>query len=328
LSETSNIAEIGRKVANEIFSVFGWKTTGPKDHNFECARPDDHEKDTHPSDVVFWYEDPYANQKIFLNTDLKSWKKETFSKPKIRGEIARLCQAVDCAGTSPSWMTLFGDSNTNFEVHGLLFLFNRDGALETSVSRMLADYESESFTLPKHQRVFVFTPETVNYIAAVANDIKVSCGEGDLPGLRKLNFYYPDLVEIRPRSHNRNVATAEVLGGPWQVLRYNDKFGAARHRQVGYYVYYRGKGSSEDEYKYLIDFFFRYQLLGDDEVISIRMPFANEHAKAVFTRAKDSYASEFFNLKEFRERLDRITFERIPLIKLDLSPTDDAIPNG
>ena len=63
-------------------------------------------------------------------------------------------------------------------------------------------------------------------------------------------------------------------------------------------------------------------------MISVRMPFAVDQAKAVFTRAKDSYAADFFSLREFRERLDRITFERIQRVRLDLSPTDDAIANG
>src|ERR1043165_5667636 len=93
MSETSNIAEIARIVAKDIFGVFGWNTIGPKDHDFSCALHAEHGKTTHPADVVFWYEDPYVNQKIFLNTDLKSWKKETFGKPKIRGEITSLCQS-------------------------------------------------------------------------------------------------------------------------------------------------------------------------------------------------------------------------------------------
>ena len=33
-----------------------------------------------------------------------------------------------------------------------------------------------------------------------------------------------------------------------------------------------------------------------------------EQAKAVFTRAKDSYAADFFSIRAFRDRLDRITF--------------------
>jgi hypothetical protein len=328
LSETSNIAEIGRKVANDIFDVFGWKPVGPKDHNFDCATPREHERPTHPSDVVFWYEDPYTNQKIYLNTDLKSWKRDTFTKSKIRGDLISLCQAVECANTSPSWAALYGDNTTSYQVHGLLFLFNRDGLLETDVSRMLAEYEPDAFVLPTQKRIFVFTPQTIIYLAAVANDIKVSCGTGDLPGLQRFKFYYPDLVDVRPRSNERTVATAEMLGGPWQVLRYSGNSGKTSRYQVGYYVYYRGRGDSEDEYKYLIDFFFRYQLLGDDEIISLRMPFASQEAKAVFMRAKDSYAAEFFNIREFRERLERITFERIQVVSLDLSPTDEGIPNG
>ena len=212
-------------------------------------------------------------------------------------------------------------------MHGLLFLFNRDGALEADIARMVADYCPSDFSLPKNCRIFVLTPETILYLAAIANDIKVSCGDGHLPGLEKYKFYYPDLVDVRPKSNKRSVATIETLCGPWQILRYTGKFSKTGRTQVGYFVYYRGKGSSEDEFKYLIDFFFRYQLLGDDEIISLRMPFAAEQAKAIFARAKDSYAADFFSIREFRERLDRITFERIHRVQLDLSPTDEAFDN-
>jgi hypothetical protein len=248
MSETSNIAEIARKVAKDIFGVFGWQTIGPKDHDFTCVQPDKHEKRTHPSDVVFWYEDPYANQKVFLNTDLKSWKKDTFSKPKIRGEIASLCQATECANISPQWTELFGDSTTAFQVHGLLFLFNRDSALESNVSRILGDYRADDFSLPKNYRVFVFTPETIVYLAAVANDIRVSCGEGSLPGLEKFKFYYPDLVDVRPKSNERTVAKGYAISKMVWTVRETANIGDV----VELMAEFRGEGSSE----------FRYDVIG------------------------------------------------------------------
>lgn len=329
MSETSEIAEIARVVAKDIFGVFGWQSVGPKDHDFDCVSQEAHERRTHPSDIVFWYDDPYENQKIFLNTDLKSWKAATFSKAKVRGELTSLCQATECANVSRSWGELYGDSNSRYKVHGLLFLFNHDRAYDGILARILGDYDAECFGLPKSSRVFVFTPNTIVYLAAVANDIVNSRGRGELPQNDGARFYYPDLVDVHPKSNERHVATAEVLCSPWQVLRYITPPASPTGRaQVGYLVYYRGKGATEDEFKYLIDYFFRYQLLGDDETICVRMPYADDNAAAIFARAKDGYADEFYGLQEFRQRLNRITFKRIPVVTLDLKPTDGGMTDG
>ena len=50
------------------------------------------------------------------------------------------------------------------------------------------------------------------------------------------------------------------------------------------------------------------------------MPFAHQDAAAHFERAKDDYAAEFFSLKEFRIRLNRITFDPITTIIKRFSP--------
>jgi hypothetical protein len=44
------------------------------------------------------------------------------------------------------------------------------------------------------------------------------------------------------------------------------------------------------------------------------MPFAHHEAAGHFDRAKDAYAAEFYGLREFRARLNRITFDPITTI--------------
>jgi len=87
MSETGNIEELAKLVSNDIFKWFKWKTCALKDADWKCVI-DDHKKRTHPADVVFYYDDPYSGNVIYLNTDLKSYKKGSISPPCVRLVVA------------------------------------------------------------------------------------------------------------------------------------------------------------------------------------------------------------------------------------------------
>jgi hypothetical protein len=55
VAETANLAKMAEFLANKVFSVFGWKTTGSTNQNWPCERQVEHKRLTHPSDVVFFY---------------------------------------------------------------------------------------------------------------------------------------------------------------------------------------------------------------------------------------------------------------------------------
>ena len=313
---------MAKKVSDDIFSEFGWHQKGPEDVNWTCVASEKHELDTHPTDVVAWYADPYEDSKIFLNVDLKSYAIGSLQKAQIRGALTSLCKAVDCANVSAGWQKLYGDDGSNYRCHGLLFVYNHDGEYDGEFEKLFQAMETKDVPLGTPNRVFVFSPATVNYLATVAVDIQRARGNGHLPSKGEYAFYYPDLIGARPKAQNQGAASVEMLLSPWQIIRFTKATETGSSRlSVHYIVYYRGAGASVDEFKYLFDAFFRFSLLGDEERISLRMPFADKDAAAYFDRAKDAYADEFFGLKEFRLRLNRITFEQVTNIVKVFSTT-------
>lgn len=312
MAETTNTAKMAKKVSDEIFAEFGWQPKGPEDVNWACVAQEKHKLETHPSDVVAWYEDPYEPSKVFLNVDLKSYAIGSLQKAKIRGALTSLCKAVDCANVSSGWRDRYGDDGVNYRCHGLLFVYNHDGEYDGDFEKLFVAMDTRDVPLGSTNRVFVFSPATVNYLAMVAVDIQRARGNGHLPAKGQYAFYYPDLIGARPKAQNQSAASVEMLLAPWQIIRFMRPSEPGGQRLlVHYFVYYRGTGASVDEFKYLFDAFFRFSLLGDEERISLRMPLAHTDAASFFDRAKEAYADEFFGLKEFKARLNRITFDPV-----------------
>lgn len=102
MSETGNIEDLAKIVAKDIFSWFKWQQAGLKDVNWDCVQ-DHHKKKTHPSDTVFSYIHPYTGDRIFLNTDLKSYAEGTIKPAAIRKAIQSLAMSVECANVSQDW---------------------------------------------------------------------------------------------------------------------------------------------------------------------------------------------------------------------------------
>ena len=62
MSETTNTAALANKVFDEIFQWLKWELCTPKDINWECCNQEKHNTKTHPSDIVFYYKDPYTGK--------------------------------------------------------------------------------------------------------------------------------------------------------------------------------------------------------------------------------------------------------------------------
>src|SRR5690554_2353053 len=133
--ETANIAEVANKIARDIFKWFRWESIPIMDENFPCHKIDSHKKKptktkkpshTHPVDTVFRYFDPYLNQYIYLNTDLKSYAKSSFKPPQFKHAIESLAKTIDCASSSVDWKRKYVLDDTHYSVRGLLFIYNWD----------------------------------------------------------------------------------------------------------------------------------------------------------------------------------------------------------
>lgn len=307
MAETELIAKMADVVAKEMVSVFGWQRSGPLNQNWECVE-NGHDKKTHPSDVVFGYDEPYTDQRIFVNTDLKSYAKGTITKEAVSGALRSLARSVECANRSKGWQDLYVGETAHWEAVGLLFIYNHDGEYDGDFERICDSIDEKSIEISYGRRVFLIGPKRVAYLASVAQDIRMRRGDGVLPGPADCGFYYPDLISKRPKKTTLGAASLEALCAPWQILRYQIAAQGAQ-LQERFIMYYDGTLEDIDECKYLIDFFFRYQLLRENSHIVIRGPFLRPEAEALFAHARRAYYEAFYSLPEFEQRLSRIQLE-------------------
>jgi hypothetical protein len=328
MSETVNTQEMAQILSEPIFTTFGWIRVGPTDTNWECVELEKHGKKkakTHPSDAVFRYYDPYRGVDVYLNTDLKSYKADTLEKTELAATLRNLARATECATKSEKWAELFANEEKNWQVAGLLFIYNHDGNYDRDFTEVLTEVQPSEVPVAEGQCVYVLGPKDICYLNTVALDINANRGQKLLPDAEFCGFYYPDLEDaIAAKSRKHSAATIEQMLSPWQILRY-DKHDS-QSLKSGYYFYYRGEGKSVDEFKYLIDYIFKYQLLGDLDQISIRMPFASTGAAAIFERSKIQYQDDFWSVgnaspEAFGERLKRITCNPISSVKEKFSVT-------
>ncbi|WP_426750247.1 hypothetical protein [Myxococcus sp. Y35] len=311
MSESNNIAAMADKISMEIFSVFGWQRVGPKDTNWPCVL-EGHGKKTHPSDVVFWYDEPYRDERIYVNVDLKSYSALKIEKSDLAAAARSLAMATECANQSEEWQKRFVNDGMNRSVAGMLFIYNHDAEYDGDFQRKIDNVDGKAFSLASGLRMFIVGPSEISYLRTVSNDISVMRGLEQMPKASECKFYYPDLVEVRARSNSLGAATLEMLTGPWQTLRYrNEKDGSSWDEVL---IYYRGDGNSTDEFMYLIDYLFRFQLLEENTRIRLRLPNGKQEAPVIFERAAEKYADHFAISRDIKKRLTQIRCEVVSSI--------------
>jgi hypothetical protein len=312
MGETAPTEEIGRLLADKVLSKFGWKSSGPVNQNFECVEQKRHAKlkaKTHPGDVVFHYPDPYLGMEVYLHVDLKSYAAQTLEKADLKGILKDLAISVECANKSREWARLYDETTGSHAVHGLLFIYNHDGNYDKNFPSVLQQTGDGVAQLPPGKRIYVIGPERALYLFNVAQDIRGLQGDQELPADSGVAFFHPDLHNTRIQTQQYGSATVETLLSPWQVLRFQFP---KQPEKSGHLIYYAGKGESVQEFTYLLDYIFTYQLLGDEGTIRIRLPFGGTDASNIFEKAKTLYGSEFWSIEsgsqsQFQERLKRIS---------------------
>lgn len=306
MAETVNIGEIANQLSEEIFGYFGWIAHPKRDDNFCCSNPthlikakpskskggtkpaEPKQKDSHPGDVVFYYQDPYLGARIYLHTDLKSYAKDSVSTVKLRSAIESLAMTVDCARNSSEWRTKYSAPEYDpFEVRGLLFVHNHDG-------KYLDDFDTAVFktnlaTIPVAPNVYIhfLGPHDISRLYTIANDIIRLQHQKTLP--TNYSFYYPDLVMWRRHGDLfSQPATIESLTSPYFIIVYE----TGEKSPPGYLIYYNRTGNSVDEFEYFLDSLSRYQMLEPGKLIRVRMVSKqpNENYLSNFKAAKERYA--------------------------------------
>jgi hypothetical protein len=309
MGETSNVSLMANKISSEIFNAFGWKQEPLRDEQIECLKPDDHKTKTHPSDVVFWYEDPYRECRVYVNTDLKSYSRESIKPHQIRKALRSLGVTVDCANNSKQYRDKYVHTKDFFDVVGLLFLFNHDGGFDENFDDTISSINPASLLVPTGRQIYLLGPDRIGALASVASDILRLRGAKTIPAADHCHFYYPNTVLERTRQINAQSASLETILGPWIPFCYDTTISGIP--AINHILYYFGEGSSAEEFKYIIDYLFRSQSHSDYNNIVIKTTKADKRAPVFLNKAKEQYATDFFGLTEFIQRLERITIESV-----------------
>lgn len=319
--ETANIADVAKMVFKDIFKIFKWVDVGCYDENFLCHKEKEHSGKTsgkgfkyeHPSDCVFYYFDPYKNQRIYHQVDLKSYAAKTITKDKIYEAIFSLAKTIDCARGSKPWQDKYIHGSVSHSVRGMLFIYNHDGEFDKDFYGHLNQVKMDKIPLKKGQIIHVIDPLRIKYLCSVVADIKHLSYENEIP--KDYSFFYPDLFLHKSSGDDDSYpATVELLTAPYMILKFNnfgfEKDGEYIKNSSGYVVYYNKDGSTHNEFMYLLDSLSRFQLINSKETIKIRVAHhsPSENLMANYKRAKETYLEDW-GLDEFkRVCLDRIEF--------------------
>lgn len=291
MSETSNIAAIAEKLSGELFAEFFWRCTGPMNENWACEKPDHHKVKTHPSDVVFFYDEPYAKQRTYVNCDLKSYAVSSITTSALRGAAESLAKQVACAEISEEWRDKYVHNGVTPAVSGLLFVYNHDGEYDKNFQNHLRAVQRETtLDLPRGSKLVVLGPEDIFWLDNIRYEICQMRGRRTgtpLPDPEHCKYFYPQLVRRKNfQLDNAKAATLEMLTSRLIVLEYN-RPDALDHR--GFVLFYRGKGAVAEEFIYLFDYLRHFQLLQENIDIEIKTLDASPLAPAMFKKAVQSY---------------------------------------
>lgn len=346
--ETSAITKMAVRVSDDLFEWFRWKRIPLPDLNFDCVKTATHapskENHTHPVDAVFHYTDPYLNKIIYMNTDLKSYASGSIDANGIFSALKSLALTIDCARVSEEWQDryhLLGD--LPYEVRGMLFVYNHDAEfdknfydlLTTPVKRRGASDKTqiklETLPIADGQVIHLFEPSLISYLTTVVADAQRLHAEGTFPE-RQYEFFYPDLrLHKASGSEFDRPATAEVLAGPYLIIRHdqikklNEKTGDPEVRYPeGYVIYYNRPGGTAEEFVYLLDILSGYQILDGQHSIRIRVAHhtPGSDPKSNFKRAIALYAQEWGFDQHKLSRLQSIEIELVEIHRYSFSKTD------
>lgn len=321
--ETSAIQHVANKITQDIFRVFKWQRAESQDMNWKCELQG-HDKSTHPSDVVFFYIDPYEEEMVYLNTDLKSYASGTIGKSIVEGAISSLALATECANISPQWRTRYvKDESLGFNVRGLLFLYNHDNLYDKDFyETIMKKIDSESISCPQNIKLHILDPYKISDIINISSDIKTLIGSGELPQPDKFQYYYPDLAltRIKHPVDKRTAATIEVLSSPYVIIKHDSFQWMGNNNDDGFVIYYNQPGSSVDEFVYFFDMLSNYQILTDAKKISVRHCHIRPHEDAIhhFEKAKQKYSSHWL-VGENERLFSKVSFDKVATVVVQYS---------
>lgn len=324
MSETSQIAAMAIKVADDLFKVFKWERKIAEDHSWDCVAPELHgDKKDHPSDCVFFYKNPYDNEIKYINTDLKSYAKKSITKDSISTAIHSLTYATNCASFNPNWKKLY-HPETSSSVLGMLFVYNHCNEYNGDFNAIIDSININHNHLDARRQVYVCGPKKVNELYSIANDIRTMTGKRELPFDDEFCFFHPN--EMMTKNHfdsdYNEPATIEILTSPWIIV----KHAKVENCLAGYLIYYTGEGEEVDEFMYLLDALSYYQILNNKNSVRIKFTKNNSHSSLNLTVAIKRYFNDLgHDDKKIDEMIELIVRGTIDEVHPKFSPIEIGV---
>ena len=324
MAETANTAKMAEKLCDELFAEFLWQKVGPTNENWACAEPDVHGVKTHPSDVVYYYDEPYTQRRTYLQCDLKSYQTGSITSTAVRTAIESLAKQVACAEKSEEWRGLYAHEHVTSAVTGLLIVYNHDGGYDANFSDNLRLVQHDKIDIPKDSKIVVLGPKEVFWLDNVRYEIRQmrgSSGSDKLPTAEHCRYFFPQLASrANLQAESARAATLEMLTSSWIVLEHEAP-GARR----GIVVFYKREGKTTDEFMYLLDYLRQHDLLDDAIDIRIKAFEPDKKCSANFQKASQKYIEEMSDgdgVNDLARYIQAIDFSVVTQVKSTFSTVE------
>ncbi|MFK5970058.1 MAG: hypothetical protein QM487_08085 [Candidatus Marithrix sp.] len=281
MAETHNIAEMATKLARELFPMFYWEEIKPSDQNWNCVK-EQHKKKTHPTDAVYRFNHPYTGKLTYIIFDFKSFANTSISPEEMGKAVRNLALTLDCAMVSDGWQNLYL-RDKSFDIQGCLFVYNHDNDYKNILANQLNSNLKKNFPnnwpkLQKNHEITIVDPHTIIYLNSIYKDLMILSSKKQIPDLEFIGFYQPDKYlksqKLTGNNHYKVPLMPEQLSSEIIIIRYDSGIPG----KEGFIVYYRGVGDNEDEFIYLIDLLFTYQIIDHASEIKLRLINSNKYS--------------------------------------------------
>lgn len=322
--ETKNIDEMAGIISDAIFREMKWELNEEyKDINWKC-NSNTHDNKTHPTDVVFSYQDPYNGERQYIQTDLKSYCKSSISKVRVTSAIESLAKQVECSRDSQEWADKFRRGESRYGLHGMLFIYNNDEHYDADLLSTISHVAKKEYKIPLGSTLNILTPRVIRFMMTVVENIKerrnVDEDDSDERKLEKIaprkdcGFFYPDKHNRIADTSVNHSATLEMITSGMLLFKYENPLNG----QQVLNIYWDENVSSNREFIYLFEFIFHYQILNQFDLIYVITPFCQE-AMSHFSQAKRGYESYALTDTQL-EKINKIKYMTMPVMKVSLFP--------
>jgi hypothetical protein len=325
MPETENIAKLAEIISNDVFARFFWGRTGSWNQNWPCENQQHLPRRTHPSDVVFYYDEPYSLQRTYLNCDLKSYSSGRINAGVIRDALENLAQTLTCMEVSEPWREMYVHEGSSPFLCGLLFIYNHDGDYDRDFDHLLSSVRYDDIRIPKGSQITILGPQQIRWLDNVRYEMVYMRGNRDLPDEQHCRFEYPHLVRKKKvQIEIAKAATIDMLTGPWITLGYD----AVNGKPPGVVIFYRAKGASAEEFLYLIDYLMHYQMVKPGLSIRVRTLEPDTNAAAHFERAIVECTDKYQGGEEIATLLRSIEYKQIAQVHRSFSQIEVGLDRG